>query len=40
MVDRIRPEMTFNGVEELKDQIRKDIEKSKQVLSTSGDSPA
>lgn len=36
MVDRIRPEMTFNGVEELKDQIRKDVEKSKQVLSTAG----
>ncbi len=33
MVDRIRPELTFKGIEDLKEQIRKDIEMSKMIFS-------
>jgi len=33
VVDRLRPEMTFSGPEELKDQIRKDIERCKGLLT-------
>ncbi len=32
VVDRIRPELTFSDVEELRDQIRKDIERSREIL--------
>jgi riboflavin kinase/FMN adenylyltransferase len=32
MVERLRPEITFNGIEELKAQIGKDIEESKKIL--------
>ncbi len=33
IVDRIRSEMTFNNVDELKDQIRKDIAYSREIFS-------
>ena len=33
IIDRIRAEMTFNNVEELKEQIRKDIKYSREIFS-------
>ncbi len=33
VIDRIRPEMAFSGIEELKDQIRKDIALSREIFS-------
>ena len=33
IIDRIRPELTFNNVEDLKEQIRKDIEYSREIFS-------
>ncbi len=33
LVERLRPEMTFAGVDELKSQITRDIEKGREILS-------
>lgn len=33
LVERLRPEMTFSGVEELKAQIRKDVDQGREILT-------